>query len=259
MKIKSLVLIICCSLFLFSCGTAKKVAGGGMDASMTAKTLIDLHNNKEPDFNTLASRVQVVYDDGSKSQSITVSLRMKKDETIWVTASILGITLAKILITQDNVSYYETIGKTYFDGDFSLLSTWLGTEIDFEMAQNILLGQAVFELNENNYEASVFGENYRLTPKKQSDFFKHIFLLQPNTYKIASQQIMQPQEQRILTVDYGPYQETGGQLFPKTISINAIELQKKTSIQLDYRNIDINPQVNFAFKIPGGYEEIQLD
>jgi len=259
MKIKILVSIISFSILLFSCGTTKKAVGEGIDSSMTAKSLIGLHNAKEPDFKTLASRVQVVYDDGEKSQSITVSLRMKKDETIWVTASILGITMAKILITQDNVSYYETIGKTYFDGDFSLLSTWLGTDIDFEMAQNILLGQAVFDLKDTNYEASVFGENYRLTPKKQSDFFKHIFLLQPNTYKISSQQIMQPQEQRILTVDYGSYQETGGQLFPKTISINAIELQKKTSIQLDFRSVDINPQVNFAFKIPGGYEEIQLD
>ncbi len=259
MKIKSIISVLCLSILFFSCGTAKKATGGAIDASMTARTLIDLHNAKEPEFNTLASRVQVIYDDGEKSQSITVSLRMKKDETIWVTASILGITLAKILITQDHVSYYETIGKTYFDGDFSLLSAWLGTDIDFEMAQNILLGQAVFDLEDKNYEASVFGENYRLTPKKQSEFFKHIFLVQPNTYKIASQQIMQPQEQRILTVDYGPYQETGNQLFPKAITINAIEVDKKTSIQLDYRSVDVNPQVNFAFKIPGGYEEIQLD
>lgn len=259
MKIRSIFFLLLFSLFFISCGTSKKAVSGDLDASMNAKSIIDLHNAKEPAFTTLASRMQVNYDDGEKSQSVTVALRMQKDETIWISASILGITLSKMLITKDHVRYYETIGKTYFDGDFSLLSQWLGVTIDFEMAQNILLGQAVFDLTKNKYTASIFGSNYRLSPEKQSKIFQHIFLIQPSTFKMASQQVMQPSEQRILTVDYDSYQEAGPYLFPKSLKITAIELEKQTRITLDFRNIDVNAQVSFPFRIPNGYEEIHLD
>lgn len=249
---------ICISIFLLSCGTARK-ASTTIDAGINAKELIELHKKSEAQFKTLASRVQVNYDDGETSQSVTVSLRMQKEDTIWVSASILGITIAKLLITPQKVSYYETIDKTYFDGDFRLLSRWLGVDIDFEMAQNILLGNAVFELNDKNYTASISEANYRLTPKRQQELFQHIFLVNPSNFRMASQQVIQSKDQRVLTIDYTSYQEVGNHIYPKEIRMNAIEQGKQTRIILDYRKIDVNPAVSFPFRIPGGYEEIRLD
>lgn len=256
-KTRILLLIIVSATFIFSCKSAKRTAT--LDAGINSAELINFHKNTEPRFTTLASRVNVNYDDGSRAQNITVSLRMKKDETIWVSASILGISIARLLITPDNVSYYETINRTYFDGDFSLLSSWLGVDVDFQMVQNILLGQAVFPLNSNQYEASVFGQNYRLTPKIQHTLFKHIFLVNPSNNRMASQQIMQPEEQRVLTVDYASYQNAGFFLFPKEIRLNAIEQTDQTRIILDFRTVDVNPELSFPFRIPDRYEQIRLD
>tara|TARA_R110000850_G_scaffold271031_2_gene404865 strand:+ start:260701 stop:261477 length:777 start_codon:yes stop_codon:yes gene_type:complete len=254
-KVASFFLLI---LSLLSCGAGKKVPGA-LDENISSKELIDLHKKSEVNFSTLAARVNVNYDDGEKSQSMTVSLRVEKDKTIWVSASILGITMAKLIITPDHVSYYETIGKTYFDGDFRLLSSWLAVDIDFEMAQNILLGNAVLPMEAKSYTASVSNNDYRLTPKNSQELFKHIFLINPLNYKMASQQIMQPQEQRVLTIDYSSYQEINQQFFPKEIRINAIEINNQTRIILDYRNIDLEANVSFPFKIPNGYSEIRLD
>lgn len=258
MKPIKLVTFIFLSMLLTSCGTARKTATS-VDAGISSKELIGLHHKSEARFTTLASRVQVNYDDGKRSQSVTVSLRMQKDEIIWVSASILGINIARLLITPEKVSYYETIGKTYFDGDFSLLSSWLGVDIDYEMAQNILLGNAVFELNDRNYIASISGENYRLTPKNQMELFQHIFLLNPSNFRMASQQVIQPNEQRTLTIDYVSYQTAGNHVYPKEIKLNAMDQNDQTQINLDFRNIDVNPVVSFPFRIPGGYEEITLD
>ena len=258
MNFLKIVPLLLLSLFILSCGTARK-ASSAVDAGISAKELIDLHHKSEARFTTLASRMQVNYDDGKTSQSLTVSLRIQKDETIWVSASILGISIARLLITPDKVSYYETIGKTYFDGDFSLLSSWLGVDIDFEMAQNILLGNAVFELDDKKYTTSISGANYRLTPKNQMELFQHIFLLNPSNFRMASQQVIQPDEQRVLTIDYVSYQEAGNHIYPKEIRLNAIEQNDQTRIILDFRNIDVNPVVTFPFRLPGGYEEITLD
>lgn len=254
---KILLFIMASAIFMSSCKSAKRTATP--DAGINSAELVNLHKSTEPRFTTLASRVNVNYDDGSRSQSITVSLRMKKNETIWVSASILGINIARLLITPDNVSYYETINRTYFDGDFSLLSSWLGVEVDFQMVQNILIGQAVFPINNNQYEASVFGQNYRLTPKTEHALFKHIFLVNPANNRMASQQIMQPEEQRVLTIDYASYQNAGFFLFPKEIRLNAVEQSDLTRILLDFRTVDVNPEVTFPFRIPDRYKQITID
>lgn len=243
---------------LISCSAAKKTTGN-LDAKIKTEKLVELHKKSEAHFTTLATRVHVNFDDGSSSQSMTISLRMEKDKAIWVSASILGITMAKMYITPQNVSYYETIGKTYFDGDFSLLSDWLAVNVDFNMVQNILLGNSVFGLEENQYTTSVSESNYILTPKNNNGLLQHLFLVNPVNFKMASQQIMQPMEQRILRVDYLSYQPAGNYSFPKEIRIDAIEVNKQTKIVLDFRQIDLNARVSFPFKIPNGYDEITVD
>lgn len=252
-----LVLAVIGSL-LVSCSAAKNTTGT-LDEKLKSERLVELHKKSEAKFTTLATRVQVNFDDGSTSQSMTVSLRMEKDKAIWISASILGITMAKMYITPQHVSYYETIGKTYFDGDFSLLSDWLAVKVDFYMVQNILLGNSVFNLYENQYTISVTDSNYRLTPKSNNPLMQHLFLVNPLNFKMASQQIMQPEEQRILRVDYLSYQPAGNYIFPKEIKIDAIEINNQTKITLDFRQIDLNARISFPFKIPNGYEELTID
>ena len=147
MKIK-LSIILFISLFITSCGGGKMVVGSETaNKNISSKDIIKSHDEALPKFSTIAARIQVKYESVRDVQSLTVSLRMEKDQKIWIKASLLGITIAKLFITPESVSYYETISNTYFKGDYSLLSKWLGTEIDFEKAQGILLGQSIFDLD----------------------------------------------------------------------------------------------------------------
>ncbi|WP_034260134.1 DUF4292 domain-containing protein [Altibacter lentus] len=254
-----LILLVACVYLLSSCGAGKGAgAGNNANAALSVKEIMAAHQMASPNFSTLAARLQVVYEDDSKLQSITVSLRMEKDKTIWIKASLLGITLSKVLITPDRVSYYETIGNTYFDGDFSLLSTWLGTEINFEKAQAILLGQSIFNVDTATYTSKVYQNKYQVAPKKQPLDFIHYLLLHPQNYKVASGSLSQPSEKRLLTIRYGEYQQIGNDFYPSDILINASEEDTNTKIELNYKDIDLNVSLSFPFTIPEGYEEIQL-
>ncbi|MBL4663698.1 MAG: DUF4292 domain-containing protein [Flavobacteriaceae bacterium] len=248
------------TLMLFSaCGGGKAVVGGvRADRALNISSIIATHRAASPNFNTLASRVQVVYKDDKREHSITVSLRIKKDETIWIKASLLGITLAKVLITPDQVSYYETISNTFFDGDFTLLSEWLGTELDFEKTQSILLGQSIFGLDKSDYTSLVTENKYQLEPKRQPNNFIHSLLLNPENFKVFSGSLSQPNDGRLLSLRYGEYQEIDGGYYPKEIFIKSSEGGSNTEIDVKYKKIDLNVSVNFKFKIPEGYEEIQL-
>ena len=259
MKYTNYILLVIFSLSIVACGGSKSVPGSNVtDSSLALKSIVASHNTAEPQFKTLAGRMYVSYEDAKKSQGITVSLRIQKDEKIWIKASLLGITIAKALITKNSVQYYETVGKTYFDGDFALLSNWLGTDIDFDKAQAILLGQSVFQLNANTYTNTVITNKYRLQPKKSlGDFFFSV-LLNPDSFKVSQESVSQPSEKRQLQVQYGPYQSVEQQLLPTTIEVNTDEDGEKTKIEVEYRKIDLNPTINFSFKIPSGYSQIEL-
>lgn len=242
-----------------SCGGAKKIAGSNVpNSELSVKNIINAHEAATPDFKTLAARVQVVYEDEKRLQSITTSVRMEKDKIIWIKASVLGVTLAKILITPERVSYYETLGSSYFDGDFELLSKMLGTEIDFEKAQAILLGQSILDLKASDLTVDILQNKYKLQPKRQQQNFIFSLLLHPENYKVASVNVSQPSDSRLLTIRYGDYQLLEGSYYPSTIELYATEKEEKTKIDINYKKIELNVSISFPFDIPEGYEEIKL-
>src|SRR5690606_29045343 len=109
-----------------SCKSTKSLTSvGELDESLSAKQIIKETENQTPRFKTLQARVQIAYKDGDKSNGTTVTLRIEKDKVIWMSAP-LGI--ARVMITPQRVSFYDKLNNQYFDGDFSLLSDFLGTE-----------------------------------------------------------------------------------------------------------------------------------
>ena len=258
MKIK-LLFILSVLISFISCGGGKAIVGSEKaDANLSSKEIIKTHEAALPDFNTIAARMHVLYEKDDELKSLTVSLRMEKDQKIWIKASLLGITLAKLYITPESVSFYETISNTYFEGDYSLLSNWLGTDINFQKAQAILLGQSIFDLD-SKYKVKVIGNKYQLQPKPQPQNFVHTLLLNPTNFKISSETLSQPSDKRMFTISYGPYKTLKGDFYPSEIKINAIQKEERTKIEVNYRKIDHNVSIRFPFKIPNGYEEIELN
>ena len=258
--IRLLHIVICIVFMVLSaCGGAKKAVGSATaNAALSTKAIINAHNGAAQDFNTLAARMQVKYEDAKQSQSVTTSVRMEKDKVIWIKASILGITLAKVLITPNEVSFYESIGRSYFKGDFSLLSDFLGTDINFQQAQALFLGQSILDLNPSKYSTAIIANAYEVRPKTQDPRFILSMLLNPNNFLVANEKIEQPQEGKKLTVDYGPYQTIENDFYPTEIHIEATENQDKTIVDIKYRKIDLNVSLSFPFSIPEGYEQITL-
>jgi len=245
-------------LLITSCGSGKKAVGSEIaNKSLSLKDIIINHDKALPEFSTIAARMQVRYESVTDSQSLTVSLRMQKNQKIWIKASLLGITLAKIYITPESVSYYETISSTYFEGDYSLLSDWLGIDIDFEKAQGILLGQSIFDLD-NEYVLSIEANKYMLQPKTQSYNFIYSLLVNPDNFKIATESLTQEKDGRIFSINYGAYQNFEGEYFPSYFRINATQKEERTQIIVNYKKIDFNVSIRFPYTIPKGYEEMQL-
>ena len=242
-------------LFLItSCKSTKSVVNEGKTVErLPAKRIVQYHNANKLNFSTIRGRIKVAYQNGEESLSHSLSFRMEKDKAIWMSAA---LSLAKVYITPNRVTFYNKLQNEYFDGDFSYLSQLLGTELDFEKVQNMLLGNAIFDLEDEKFKAKVVNNGYELKPTNDFDLFKRLFLIEPYHYKMALQQISQPQEKRILNINYGTYQKIGEQVFPDTILITAADQENEVEIKIDYKSVEFNKPVSFPYKIPKGYKEI---
>lgn len=248
--------VLCLLLASFSCKSAKTLtADGTLNPKVSSKQLIKAHTKNDVDFKTLQSKVKVNYIQDTKEQSYTLNLRIEKDKTIWISAT-LGIVRAKI--TPNSVSFYNKLDNTYFDGDFSLISKWLGTKLNYENVQNLLLGQALYDLEAKPYESDIFDKSYLLKPKDQNTLFEIFFLLNPGHFKMDSQQLAQPLEHRLLQIDYKDYQEVDKQILPQHIKVMAVEEDAETIISMEFKSVSLNNELRFPFRIPSGFEEIVI-
>ena len=255
MKI-SLKISLILMLLAFSCKTTKTISSDGeITSDLSAKQLIKNNTKSIANFRTLTARVKADYSSKDESKGTTISLRMEKNKTIWMSAP---FSMAKVLITPEKVSFYNKLDNTYFDGDFELLSDFVGTDLDFDKVQNILLGEALYDLKKEEFVASTFEKSYLLQPKNQRDLFEIFYLLNPSHFKMDSQQFAQPNENRILQIDYKNYQKVDKQKLPQTIKIIAVEKFDETIIDLEYRSVALNEKIRFPFRIPSGYKEIEI-
>lgn len=241
---------------LSSCKSTKVLSDQTFDETLPARTVIRNHYKNQVDFKTLTSKLRIEYSDGESSQTLGVSLRMEKDKAIWLSAP-LGV--VKAMITPGRVSFYNKLENNYFDGSFEYLSKLLGTDLDFKKVQNLLLGEALFDLRDERYEVSVNSSAYELKPVKSVDLFKTFFTVNPRNFKLASQQISQPLQKRLLEIRYKDYQEKNKKIVPNNVGILAIDNNQRNVIDIEYRNIEFNTKVSFPYKIPNGYEKIVLN
>lgn len=243
------------ALLVFSCKSAKVISDGTVDNRLSSRAVIKSHYQQETDFRTLGGKIKIDYSDGEDSQSFTVSLRMEKDKAIWISAP-LGI--VKAYITPERVSFYNKLENEYFDGDFSYLSELLGTSVDFDILQNLLLGQAIVDLRADKYTISVTEDNYQLIPKEPGTLYKTLFQVEPKNFKMALQQLSQPLKKRLLEIRYKNYQSLDKSVLPNEIGILAVQENSESTIALEYRNLELNKSISFPYKIPNGFKEIVL-
>lgn len=241
-------------IFALSCKSAKGVmASNEPNSQLTAKQVIKQHQKSDADFKTMQAKIRIDLTQGNQEQGATFNCRIEKDKVIWLSAP---IGLARMMITPEKVSFYNKGDNTYFDGDYELLSDFVGVDLDFKKVQNILLGQAVYSLKTEPYEVSVSGNSYALSPKNQNVLIELFYLINPSHFKMDSLQLHQQLEKRMLQVDYASYQNVDKQILPQNIRIIAVDDRDEVAITMEFKSVSLNEDVRFPFKIPSGYKEI---
>ncbi len=251
-------IILVSILLLVSCKSKMVVVQTKKDTtniSITADKLIENYYNNKTDFSTLYIKSNAHYQDSKQSQNVTAEIKIKQNEKILVSIRFLGITMAKALITPKEVRYYEKINGSYFEGDFSSLSKWLGTDLDYDKIQNLLLGQSIDNLKKGKYNLTVLDKIFKLD-EIQKGTIKKIFYINSENTTVQKQEITQPEQDRSIQIVYSDSKNYNELLLPSNISIQAFQKENKTEINLDYNTITLNEELSFPYQVPDGYKKI---
>jgi len=256
---KKYIALVIVSIFIISC-KSKSVAVQNTPTEVEAKKdnkVIEKYYDNKLDFKTLYIKANAKYVDEKQSQNVTAEIKIENDKQILVSVRFLGITMAKALITPTTVSYYEKINGTYYEGDFTSLSKWLGTELDYSKVQNLLIGEAFDDLRKSKYTQTIVENLLRLEDEKETAI-KKAFFLEPEKYLLQKEEISQNQENRKLEIVYSGHKTFDQGTLPTSIEINAIQPKGKTDINLNYNSISFNEQLSFPYSVPSGYKKVLI-
>jgi hypothetical protein len=246
-------------MVLVSCKTQQMVATATPEVPKTneisAEEVIANHYNNRINFSTVSIKSNVRYSDEKQTQNVTAEIKIQKDEQILISVRFLGITMAKALITPRSVSYYEKMNGTYFEGDFSGLSQWLGTDLDYDKIQNLLLGEAFDNLQQGKYSVLKLDEGFELKALNSEKTIK-AFILDKENFRIQGQTISQPEQDRKIDVSYLDRASFKEGTVPMQILIHTFQAKGKTEIGFNYNTLTFNEALSFPYSIPNGYKRI---
>ncbi|KJS06998.1 MAG: hypothetical protein VR77_02605 [Flavobacteriales bacterium BRH_c54] len=262
---------------LFACKSRQKTVTTdfGRIKHISDKNLIDSLEKNEFQFNVLSAKASIkVIDD--KETSFKAHIRVKKDSAIWVSITpLLGIEMARVLITKDSVMFLNRIDKQYFVGTFDYINNKFGTDLDYQMLEAVIVGNSIeFEKEEKDIITNVDKKKHayyistekkrkvRKDLKKDKNKLKELtqaIWLSPETFKIIELILSTPKSDHSLVSKYSDFMELEDNSFPQKIDVTLIS-EKTVNILIDYSKVSIEKEdISFIFKIPAKYEPVQTN
>ena len=187
---------------------------------------------------------------GDVSQRITTTVRISANELIWLNAAVI-LPLGRAKIDQSGVVFYEQIGKTFFEGDFSAVEQILGFTLDYTQIENSLRGVPVIEITARKARFASIKDGYVLKSRqgnlRLSNTYNHQFLMTKQLLTLGKQR---------LVIHYGDYQQISGQWIPMQVRYEGQAKGETVQLEFAFRKAEINSEIRTPFSIPKSYTHI---
>ena len=243
-------------LFLLQgCSPKKTIIGDTPSNEIELSEIIKNSRKADLKFENLRNRVRVEFNDGRSIQTINLSLRALENELLWMSATMI-VPIAKILLTNQKVLFYEKFQKTYINQDLDLIMRTLGIKNPVEIFQNVLFGNPILDIGKGDWEM-IENPNYYVL--KSSKGIQSTLFINPETFKLDQQRIYLPILSSLITVDYSNYKILEGKTFPNNVLISHIKGSEIIKINLEYSQFDFPEKLTFPMEIPTDYKIKTLD
>ena len=238
-----------------------------------SKALTNLVEQNEFQFDWVFAKANVHSQVEDKEEEFDIRVSIRKDSAMLVTIQyVLGISVAKVLITKDTVKFVDYIHKTFFVGDFAYINDMLNADLDFELLQAVLFGNSAEFSNEDEKLKPVTDRencNYILSTERKKRLRKiqqgsqeinddlQTLTLNPKSFKITRNEFIQQSTGRKFIANYSNFTQKDSVYAPYHVDIDILA-QKKANLKIDYVRIEKNTPQKIHLNIPSKYDAIQI-
>ncbi len=257
-----LLMLLMVLVILDSCKAKKEITPVSESILRSPRNVVSAMHENQVAYDFLDTRFSGSALIGSQNYNISGTIRIQKDEGIYISITpVLGIEVARALITPDTVKVINRMESSYFVGDMEFINKLLNTHMDYYMLQAILTGNDFDHFSTSNFtvldeqgklllhSATRGGSKGRLEPSG----FEHRLWLDNNTLKIRQAILHQPQTRQTVKADYSGFTTLGGQLLPTEVSLEFVSPSDTAVFSLRYHRTSLNEPRQMSFSIPARY------
>ncbi len=221
----------------------------------------------ETSFDNLYTRFSGTASLEGNQYSISGHMRMKRDSAIFISiAPLLGIEVARALLTPDSVKIVNRIDNTFFVGDYRFIHNFLNTYLDFHMLQALLTGNDFSHFPYENFTLSndknkiLLQSNDRRPPGRgiQNMSFQQNLWLNGQSFSIEENLLYDPITRRSLRARYANHATVNDQMIPQELLLIFTEPGARASLDIRYSRTSLDQQRPISFSIPGNYSPMGL-
>ncbi len=248
------LLIACGLLVMVSCSAHKHLTAGTSPtvvAKVNEEAKLEPIRTQQLGFNTFSGKAKASLAINGNNNDCTLNLRINSGKKIWVSVTaLLGIEVARAVITPDSIQVINRLQGVYFKKPFSFIYKYANRQIDFNMLQALLIGNAIPQaLNDSTKIASDSTNNITLSGNLRDLIYK---LVLGSDMKVSQTNLTnQDAGQSLQAVN--AFALSGTQKVPSQINIASVAGDKKIQINLHYVKVDINQPLEYPFNIPDSY------
>lgn len=192
-------------------------------------------------------------------------IRMINNEAIQISIRpALGIEVARVIITPEEVIAYEKMGRRYISGSMESLNNRLPFNVTLEDIQNIFLGRpfiigagGLTTDDFTNLEIELDGEEWSMTPIKQYNNFNYNFALSGTTLTTSLANDINKQHE--VKCNYEEIETIDNTLTPKKISVSMTNEKQSVSCTIKYKSVKWNSDTSIEKLSTARYTRITAD
>lgn len=291
----SFTLVVIVMSAMSACRKPKEVVRETPVKNRTAGYLLKRYSENKYAFDWLGMKVDASFGTEDNSDNFKATIRMRKDSAIWVSiVPALGIEMIRVMITPDSLKYLSKIpeNKFYYTGGFDEIGRLIGIDFDFEMLQDLLVGNAIgLEKDEQRFRSEIDDNDYLLISKyrrkvrrvvgvddrklegdtilvnpddprfrrtaKRTDEEDGLIIsrywLEPAGFRLVKSVFNDLLRQRTMEISYEDFQPDGEQYYPAKCRLVISSTQVRQEMRYEITKLSSGKPYEFPFDVPDDY------
>lgn len=160
----------------------------------------------------------------SSDDEISGFIVNRRDSLLYLNINKFGIEIARVVLTKDTISMINRFEKTYYRGDYSIVSKLYGISLTFDMIQSIFMAETFSGFISNGKELTLTDSTLSISIPRNTDSIHKITINQQltvdkSTNRLIKNRVKDIQTQQVASISYQNYETIETFVFPNIYTI----------------------------------------